>query len=157
MQTTAGQLAVCRSPLDERMRRRWQETFAHLEELAAVCRRNQIAAAIVVAPSVPQLDARLRDKLSRRAGYRAGEVDVQLPQRQLSQFAQEHDLPLIDLLPHLAQRHEAAFVPSSRQWSDLGNEVAAEALAAWLERRCTTLVAQKHPRGQSQGKSSIPR
>ncbi len=143
LQVTAAQLAVCRSPLDDRMRRRWQETFAHLNELAAICRRNHIATALVVAPSVLQLDARLRDTLCRRAGYRAGEVDVQLPQRQLSQFAQEHGLPLIDLLPHFRLPDQPTFASSGCQWNDLGNQVAADALAAWLRQRGATLVARK--------------
>ena len=72
LRATAAQLAVCRSPLDDRMRRRWQETFRHLEEIAAVCRRHQNATAFVVAPSAPQLDARLCATLRRRAGDRRG-------------------------------------------------------------------------------------
>jgi hypothetical protein len=143
LEATAGQLTVCRSPLDDRMRGRWEETFSHLDELASVCRRHKIAAAILIAPSVPQLDARLRDKLCRRAGYRAGEVDVQLPQRQLNQFAQQHGLALIDLLPHFALREQPKFDASGRQWNDLGNQVAADTLAAWLRQRAGTAVARK--------------
>jgi hypothetical protein len=123
------------------MRRRWQETFSHLEEVAAVCRRNQIATALVVAPSAAQLDARLRGTLCRRAGYRADEVDLRLPQRQLGSFAQERDLMLIDLLPHFGRTEQAKFTAAGSQWNDLGNQLAAEALGAWLRRRCGALVA----------------
>jgi hypothetical protein len=143
LQITAAHLLVCRSPLDDRMRRRWQEALAHLSELIAACRRNRIAAALVVAPSVPQLDGRLRDTLCRRAGWLAGEVDVQLPQRQLRQFAQQHELPVIDLLPHFALPERPMFAPSGCQWNDLGNHVASEALVTWLRQRCTTLVARR--------------
>src|SRR5438552_980804 len=143
MQVTAGQLSVCRCPMDDRMRRRWREALGHLEELAAVCRRHKIATALLVAPSVPQLDARLRGTLCRRAGYRSDEVDVRLPQRQLASFAQQQDLPLIDLLPHFGRTEQSTFAPSGCQWNDLGNRLAAEALGAWLRQRCATLVAQK--------------
>jgi hypothetical protein len=143
LRATAGQLAVCRCPLDGRMRRRWHETLSHLEEIAAVCRRHQIATAFIVAPSAAQLDARLRSTLCRRAGYRTDEVDVRLPQRQLDSFAQQRDLLLIDLLPHFGRTEQATFTSAGCQWNDLGNRLAAEALGTWLRRRCGTLVAQK--------------
>jgi len=138
----AQRLAVCRSPLDRRMQRRWQDTFAHLDELSEKCRSREVPLALVVAPCDAQLDSRLRKTLCRRLGFRADEVDVHLPQRRLAQFSRQRNIPLIDLLPHFQLSNEAVYCPNDNQWSEQGNRLAADVIRRWLERRFSVRLAQ---------------
>jgi hypothetical protein len=142
LQTSAARLAVCRSPLDPAMRRCWQETLAYMSDLAATCRRHNVPLAFLAAPSEPQLDARLRSTLCRRIGCRPEEIDVELPQRQLAQFARQAEMPLIDLLPHFRRATQGVYGRRDSQWNDHGNELAADVLGGWLRGRCATRLAK---------------
>lgn len=138
----AQRLAVCRSPLDRRMQRRWQDTFAHLDELSGKCRSRNVPLVLVVAPCDAQLDARLCRTLCRRLGCRVDEVDVHLPQRRLAQFSRQRNIPSIDLLPHFQLSNEAVYCLNGNQWSEHGNRLAADVIRRWLERRFAVRLAQ---------------
>jgi hypothetical protein len=97
----APQLAACRTPIDDAMRMRWEQKFATLERLLAACSKRRIALGLVVVPSEFQMNAALCQTLARRSGASPDQIDVELPNRRLADFAQRHDLPLFDLLPHL--------------------------------------------------------
>jgi hypothetical protein len=142
LRDAAGRLAVCRAPLDDRMRRRWQQTFGHLSEMARVCRRSDVPVVLLAAPSDLQLDARLRETLCRRLGRRPEEIDIELPQRQLSQYARQHDLPLIDLFPHFRNASQGVYGRHASQWNEQGNELAANVLGDWLQSRYAARLAR---------------
>ena len=114
-----------------------------IQEFYARNTAEHAAASRAVLDTERAFPARLRGTLCRRAGYRSDEVDVHLPQRQLASFAQQHDLPIIDLLPHFGRTQQSTFTSTGCQWNDLGNCRAAEAVGAWLRQQCATRVARK--------------
>jgi hypothetical protein len=135
LQTAAARIEVCRTPMPEPVRDRWNEVFGHLAHLAAACRALQIDLALVVAPADFQVDDNLRKTLCRRRGLSPQAMDLDLPQRRLAVFARRQELPVLDLLPQFRAAGEPLFVRYGHRWNDRGNALAAEALAAWLAHR----------------------
>jgi broad specificity phosphatase PhoE len=127
------QLAACRTPLDETMRTRWQRTFAELDTLSSACRQQDVPLAIVLVPSHVQVNRALSDTLARRAGARPEQFDLDLPQRRLFDYAQQHKVPVLDLLPHLRLSGQALYQRNANAWNDEGQAVAAGAISSWLE------------------------
>ncbi|MEX2114623.1 MAG: hypothetical protein WD845_15625, partial [Pirellulales bacterium] len=121
------QLAACRTPIDDRMRQRWQQTFASVDALADACRANRLSLAIVLVPGEFQLNRALRDTLARRAGYAADRLDVELPQRKLAGYAAERRLPLVDLLPTLRLCRESPYERHAEHFSATGHQATAAA------------------------------
>lgn len=126
-------LAVCRTPLDERMRTRWRDVLARLDAMADLCRHGQAQMALVVVPGEFQVNQPLCHELCRRAGYADEQIDLALPQRRLTAFADQQELPLLDLLPPLKRAGPAAYAPNASQWNDVGHDVVAQALGRWLK------------------------
>lgn len=141
LQVAAARMAVCRTPMDEAMHRRWEETHIWLDRIADRCRRREIPFALVLVPDDYQLDAALCQTLRRRCGCRQEQLDLELPQRRLKLYAERRQLPVLDLLPHFRASHEAAYGRNSHLWNDHGNAVAADAIAGWLRTRYGTMLA----------------
>jgi len=133
LRQAAQRLMVCRTPQDDRLHRRWRDTYDHLTELWQTCRRHNVRLALVLAPSEGQLDPRLRQTLCNRLGWSGDEVDVSLPQRRITAFAREREIAVIDLLPHLRRQGETPFAANGHAWNGRGNRVAAEAIGGWLK------------------------
>jgi hypothetical protein len=134
-------LAVCRTPIDADMQRHWRATTGHLDQLATHCRERGIAIGLVLVPCEFQVSSALCQTASRRMGYDAAQLDLELPQRRLARFAQERNLPVIDLLPHF---RACGFSPYRRHASELneqGNELATQVIGAWLETRYGPQIA----------------
>jgi hypothetical protein len=131
----SGDLAACRTPLDDTMRARWERTFAALDGAVETCRTAKVPLALVVVPGELQLNQGLRMTLVRRCGMTAEQVDVDLPQRRLAGYAQEREVPLLDLLPHLRLCRQAVYERHQTELSDQGNIEAAAAIGGWLESR----------------------
>jgi len=89
----------------------------------------------VVVPGQFQVSASLCEMLRRRLGYEPRELDLDLPQRRFTTFAQDRELPLLDLLPYLRRCEASPYVPNDYQWNELGKTAAAEAIGGWLESR----------------------
>jgi hypothetical protein len=149
LRAAAGQLAVCRTPLDEAMLARWDESLAWLDRIARYCERNGIPQALVLLPGEFQVSPALCEGLCRNAGYERGQVDLDLPQRRLAAFANERELPLFDLLPHLRAAAEYPFERNGPRLNDGGQRLVAEALGDWLRRRYGTQVT-------AQAQASVP-
>jgi hypothetical protein len=131
----APQLAACRTPIDDNMHERWQQTFDAVDNLVAACRASDVAVALVLVPGEFQVNRSLCDTLARRAGYTTEQVDVELPQRKLTSFAANRRLPLIDLLPQLRLCGQSPYERHAATWSDAGHTAAATAIGGWLEGR----------------------
>jgi hypothetical protein len=131
--TLAPQLAACRTPIDASMHARWRQTFATLDNLVAGCRRRNLAIAVVLVPGEFQVSRALRETLVRRGGYKAEQVDVELPQRKLACFAAKRQVPLIDLLPSLRLCEESPYERNTHAWNAVGHVAAAQAIGGWLE------------------------
>jgi len=126
-------LAVCRTPIDDELDRLWRQSLAQLGDLLRQCRRRELPLALVVVPVEYQVDRRLCETLRRRAGYEPGQLDLELPQRRLAQFASAHDLPLIDLLPHLRASEKSPYLRQASNWNDEGHALAGQALRGLLQ------------------------
>jgi hypothetical protein len=133
--TLAPQLAACRTPIDESMRGRWRQTLGALDDLVADCRQRDLPVAVVLVPGEFQVNGALCDTLARRSGYKAEQVDVELPQRKLACFAAKRQLPLIDLLPSLRLCGQPPYERNALEWNDAGHSAAAGAIGGWLESR----------------------
>ena len=131
----APQLSACRTPLDASMLERWQRRFEGLDRLAADCRQMELPLALVLVPGEFQVNRALRETLARRAGYKPEQLDVELPQRKLAAFAEDRQLPLIDLLPSLRSCGDSPYERNAATWSDAGHATAATAIGGWLESR----------------------
>ncbi len=129
------QLAACRTPIDETMRARWQETFDSVDQLTAACRAADLPLTLVLVPGEFQLNHALRETLARRAGYSPNQLDVELPQRKLAGYAAERRLPLIDLLPTLRLCRESPYQRHAEHFSPVGHQATAAAIGGWLESR----------------------
>jgi hypothetical protein len=134
-------LAICRTPLDQRVNTQWRETFAELDELVAGCAALDARLAFVVVPDGFQVNRVLCDTLRRRAGYQAGQLDLELPQRRLATYAQERGLMLVDLLPYLRASREPVYHPAAGGWNDQARQVANRAVTGWLHSQCSGLAA----------------
>ena len=135
-------LAICRTPLDERAKAQWQATFAELDTLLAGCSQSRVPVALVVVPEGFQVNRVLCDTLRRRAGYGPKELDLALPQRRLATYAQERQVPLVDLLPYLQSSHDPVYQQVSGGWNERGKAVASRAICGWLASQYSGLSAR---------------
>ncbi len=133
LRALAPQLQGCRAPVDDVMRARWQRTFAALDEALVGCRREHIPMGLVLVPAQFQINHTLCETLVRRAGGSLEHIDVDLPQRSLTGFAERRQLPVLDLLPHLRMASSSLYRPNSPHWNERGSAVAASAMGGWLE------------------------
>ncbi len=129
----APQLQGCRAPVDAVMRARWQRTFVALDEALENCRRQRIPMGLVLVPAQFQINRSLCETLVRRAGGSIEQLDVDLPQRSLTGFAERRQLPVLDLLPHLRLASTSLYKPNSPQWNERGAAAAASAIGGWLK------------------------
>jgi UDP-N-acetyl-D-mannosaminuronic acid transferase (WecB/TagA/CpsF family) len=135
LRVLAPQLAACRTPIDEAMRARWQQTFASLDELLTACRARQVSMAWVLVPSEIQVNRALCATLARRTGSAADQYDVDLPHRRLADFAQQRDVPVLDLLPYLRLSQQSLYERNATVWNEQGQAAVAAAMGRWLESR----------------------
>ena len=133
-------LAVCRTPIDAAMQVRWREATDHLDQLATRCRRQGIALGLVLVPGEFQVCPSLCQAASRRMGYETSQLDLELPQRRLSRFAQQRDLPVIDLLPYFRACGSSMYSRQHGDLNDRGNEIATQVIGAWLSTRYGTQI-----------------
>jgi hypothetical protein len=128
-------LAVCHTPIDAAMQQHWQRTGSDLDKLVQACNRRGMQVALVLVPSEFQVRPSLCQTLSRRQGYEATEIDVELPQRRLAGFAQDRNLPVIDLLPHFRCAKAPVYDPSHHDLNESGHRIASRVIGQWIERR----------------------
>lgn len=129
------ELTVCRTPTDAATQRRWQKTLRHLDDLVRTCHRRHVDVALVVVPGEFQLNRVLRETLCRRLGYGPEDLDLELPQRRLAEFADHCRIPCIDLLPHLRLCEESPYERETRQWNADGTAVALNTIGGWMQSR----------------------
>ncbi|MBI1902368.1 MAG: hypothetical protein HYS13_14805 [Planctomycetia bacterium] len=140
LRAAAARIDVCRSPWDDEMRRRWEDALSHLDDIVATCRASGVETALVVVPGRHQVEPQLCQTLCRRQGFSAGELDLELPQRQLGVFAQRRGVPMLDLLPHFRAATGPVYARNQLDWNDEGNGLAAEVIGRWLQRRLAAAI-----------------
>ncbi|MEX2119848.1 MAG: hypothetical protein WD847_09655 [Pirellulales bacterium] len=135
LRSISGQLTVCRTPIAGDDERRWRQALGNLSELVDQCRRRELPVALVLVPSQLQVNPLICEALRRRAGYESSQLDLELPQRRLSRFADEHQVPMLDLLPHFRASREEVFRRNQGALSQRGHDLAGELIGGWLRQR----------------------
>lgn len=138
-----GRLAVCRTPIDDYMSRRWEQAMGHLDEAVSFCRDRNLPTALVLVPGEFQVNTQLCAMLCRQAGVPQENVDLDLPQRRLLVFAKEREIPVLDLLPPLRASQTLAYVRNDRQLNDHGHQIAADVLGRWIAGRYGPQLASR--------------
>lgn len=141
LRRSAWRLAVCRTPLDEEVADLWDDALDQLQLIVEQCRQCGASPGLVLVPGEFQVSATLCDSLRRHAGYEPQQLDLDLPQRRLLEFASRCDVPVLDLLPHFRAANQSLYERNDVHWNEHGNSLAADALAHWLQRRCGAQVA----------------
>lgn len=136
----AEALAACRTPLDDEMRSRWDEALAHVADLVEQCERRDLPCALVIVPGEFQLNATRCASLARRAGYPLHELDLALPQRRITGFAEERAVAHLDLLPYLRRADQPVYAPQEGNWTSAGHAAAADSIRGWLTRQFGPLM-----------------
>lgn len=144
LQRSAVRLTVCRTPIDSELAERWDEALTQLQTIIELCRNCGAEAGLVLVPGEFQVSATLCDSLRRHAGYESQQLDLDLPQRRLTEFASRHNVPVLDLLPYFRASAQYPYERNDLHWNDHGNAIAADALAHWLQRRYGSQVASNN-------------
>jgi hypothetical protein len=122
----------------------WQPIIAALDTIREDATRGGARVALVIYPSVLQVDDAARaqtiERLLRRQRYRplrAESIDPAFPQQRLAGFCEPRSVPCYDVTPALvAARQTAPDAPLYKlrdsHWNTRGNRVAGEAEAAHL-------------------------
>ncbi|OQY46025.1 MAG: hypothetical protein B6242_08955 [Anaerolineaceae bacterium 4572_78] len=102
----------------------WQITLENVVKIIQFCRERDIEVMLVAFPYEFQFE----------------DIEVlSIPQKRLSQFAVEHDLPFLDLLPALAERMESEhknpsdYFVDENHLSPLGNEMSSEIMVDFIQ------------------------
>jgi acetyltransferase AlgX (SGNH hydrolase-like protein) len=131
-------------PGDEQtLRAAWQPILVALDAVYAAATRAGSRVALALLPSVLQVDATLRAatvaRLSASLRYRglsSAEIDPDLPNTLLREYARTRGIPLVDLTPAFVAEKAAGAEPlyklNDNHWTPRGNRVAARSLTAFL-------------------------
>ncbi|HEY5312415.1 MAG TPA: hypothetical protein VIK18_07835 [Pirellulales bacterium] len=141
LRLVSDRLLLCRTPLNTSAQQRWNELLGQLDRLATQCRQKHVALALVVVPADYQISPQTCQAAGRRIGCEADQFDLQLPQRRLIAFADEHDALVIDLLPHFRAATQPPFCRHQQQLSEYGHRIAGRVIADWLTARYTATIA----------------
>ena len=86
---------------------------------------------MVLIPDEFQVNDQLREEARLAAGWKAEEIEVELPQARLREFLSNRQIPCLDLLPVLKHCSET-YALRDTHWNALGNRIASSAIADWL-------------------------
>lgn len=123
-------LQVCRKPVTAALEKKWQRAVGTLGRLVQSCRQRGTPMALVLIPDEFQVNPAVLDEACRRAGLAPADLDLDLPQRRLRDFARQQSIPCLDLLPEL-RGLTSLYAPQDTHWNVAGNHRAAQAIAAW--------------------------
>ena len=154
----AFDLARLYRPADERdLHEAWQPVLRDLDGLRAAAGKVGASIVLAVMPSVLQVDAALRSETVARIstwyrfrGLSEAQIDPQLPNVVLAEYARSRGLPYVDLTPAFAaayalETRDPLYKIQDNHWTPRGNHVAATALADSLARLVCPRRAEDHP------------
>lgn len=107
-----------------------QLTEESLVRFAEAARKRGVAFGILLAPAQKQASPQVWQETLRGHGLDAAAYSHEQPNRRFSDFAREHGLPLLDLLPLL--RQDAGRLYENEHWTTAGHVCVAEAVGEFL-------------------------
>jgi len=128
----AGAIAACRIDDDPTLARRRRDAQHALGRLVHQCRLHDIGVGIVLTPGEYQLAPNLAASYCRNLGLDAAQIDVDLPQRRWTAYADTLEVAAVDLLPAFRAAGAPVYEPAGVRWTDDGQAVAAETIGRWL-------------------------
>ncbi len=131
LEIEARRLEICHTPIPPDLEKKWLRALERINAIADLCRSTGKRVAVVLIPDEFQVNDQLRDAARLAAGWKADEIDLELPQARLLEFLSQRQIPCLDLLPVLKQC-SGAYALRDTHWNALGNRVAASAIADWL-------------------------
>lgn len=126
-------LLACQSPIPPQVQDRYDEIETALVRLSETCRRQQIDFKLVLAPTAYQVDSSLCRRLCQRHGVDLATMDLELPQRRLTELATQVNAPTLDLLPTLRAATGPVYERESNHWNAAGHALAGHVVADWLD------------------------
>ena len=135
LRRASSRLAVCRAPIDQPTHEAWNRAQGHLARLIDTCRRGDMDVALVLLPADFQVNAALCESMRMRMGYQRCQLDLEIPQRRLREFAARQQVAVLDLLPHFRAADAPLYVRHDRHWNTAGNATAARIIGSWLTAR----------------------
>ena len=124
-------LGVCRISQRQAHESGWRGALEHLMRMRDASRSAGAVFAMLFIPDEFQVNPDILQLAIDTSQTPRDDVDVALPQRRLGQFCQEQGIACLDMLP-LIQGRRDVYLPQDTHWNELGNEVAAEAMARWV-------------------------
>ena len=98
----------------------WRLSLGYLEKMRRVCGEHGAPMVIMVIPPIERL---------------LGQTTLDEPYEVMKDFGRAHDVPIVDLLPSLqGEAPESLYFKYDRHWTPRGQQVAADVLAAELQR-----------------------
>jgi hypothetical protein len=129
----ARRLAVCFRSSPDGMEKKWERTLAYLAELVQDCNNHGVPLAVVLIPDEFQVNPAVQADAIADAAVVPSVVDIELPQRRLRDFFNQHHVPCLDLLPAFADK-PGTYAIRDTHWNVAGNRLAAEEISRWLRR-----------------------
>jgi hypothetical protein len=111
----------------------WALTYRTLEAIAQACEEREVPFAFFNAPSQIQFQVRYLEAVKDR--YPDFDLNVDLPEERLGSFAQENDIPFLNLLPAFREVEAESGGLNYRRdshWTAKGHRLAAETVAQQL-------------------------
>jgi len=108
--------------------------WAGLDRMRALLAKRGIGFVIAAFPDEIQVSPALLARVRARFGLDEGDIDLDLPQWQLKEYAARYGLPYIDLLPRFraAAAEQVLYLERDSHWNPAGNALAADVLADGL-------------------------
>lgn len=132
LEFAGSRLNVCRVPETSYMHACWQRVRDDLDAIVADCRVHGVPLVLLILPSEFQVNAEVRQRCLAHRGWRDEDLDVLLPQRRLTEYCTVNKIPCLDLEPALREAGGSAYYLNDDHWNELGNRLAADAVAPWL-------------------------
>ncbi len=125
-------LRVYESPPDPRVEKLWERAEAALEHFDDLCRSAGLPWALHLIPAEIQVDEKVRARVLEALGQEATGFDFDYPQNRLRDFAEKHEIRIVDALPLMRSKHnpdDPLYIQFDTHWNTRGNRLAGEALA----------------------------
>jgi lysophospholipase L1-like esterase len=138
------------TPSDQQTEKAWTIMFKLIDMIHADVTKNRARLFITIAPSIIQVYPELWDQFRLDPAIPDGiRLDPEFPNKRITTWCQERNIPVIDLLPGLKKAGESnpyLYFPLNRHWTRDGQEVVADIILNALQIRESHAI--EHPQAE---------